>query len=289
MATIVKLVQGSPEWHAHRLAHRNASETPAVLGLSPYTTPFQLWQQRAGRVTVETTAAMAHGTATEPEARAMYETLTGQVMQPLVLVDGEYSASLDGITLDGDLILEIKCPKSKSSALLQEARAGRVPEHVYWQLQHQLMVSGARLGHLYVFDGKTGILLEQPAEPQAWEAIRHGWDAFMEHVRSDTPPPLSDGDTVVRTDHEWETAAREYVALKNAAEAVAGELEAAKQRLVALTTHSSEQGFGVTVSRYLKAGSVDYKRVPELAGVDLERYRGAAREEVRITLATRPR
>ncbi|GAA4414667.1 lambda-exonuclease family protein [Quisquiliibacterium transsilvanicum] len=284
MATIVKLLQGSPEWHAHRLAHRNASETPAVLGLSPYTTPLQLWQQRTGRVTVETTAAMAHGTATEPEARAMYETLTGNVMQPLVLVDGEYSASLDGITLDGDVIVEIKCPKSKTSSLLQEARAGRVPVHVYWQMQHQLLVSGARLAHLYVFDGKTGILIEQAAEPDCWETIRQGWEAFMAHVRDDTPPPLSERDVVLRTDPEWETAAREYMALKSAAEAVAGELEAAKQRLVALTTHTSEQGFGVTVSRYLKTGSVDYKKVPELAGVDLERYRGAARQEVRVTV-----
>ena len=37
MSTIVKLVQGSPEWHEHRLHHRNASETPAVLGVSPWT------------------------------------------------------------------------------------------------------------------------------------------------------------------------------------------------------------------------------------------------------------
>jgi hypothetical protein len=31
-------------------------------------------------------------------------------MQPLVMVDGDYSASLDGITLAGDTIVEIKCP-----------------------------------------------------------------------------------------------------------------------------------------------------------------------------------
>ena len=30
-------------------------------------------------------------------------------------------------------------------------------------------------------------------------------------------------------------------------------------------------------------GSVDYKKVVELKGVDLERYRGKAREEVRVT------
>jgi hypothetical protein len=30
-------------------------------------------------------------------------------MQPLVLVDGEYSASLDGLTLGSERIVEIKC------------------------------------------------------------------------------------------------------------------------------------------------------------------------------------
>lgn len=284
-ATIVKLAQGSAEWHLHRMAHRNASETPAVLGLSLWTTPYQLWLQRTGRGTVEVTAAMAHGTQLEPQARAAYEALTGHVMQPLVLVDGEYSASLDGITLDGDLILEIKCPKSKDAKLLQEARAGRVPVHVFWQLQHQLLVSGADLAHLFVYDGKDGILIEQKPEPEVWATITEGWDRFTEYVAADRPPPFTERDTVVREDPEWETAAREFVALKAAADTVAEQLDAAKQRLVALTSHTSEQGFGVTVSRYLKTGNVDYKRVPQLIGVDLDQYRGPAREEIRVTVA----
>jgi hypothetical protein len=44
---------------------------------------------------------MLHGTQLEPAARAAYEHLTGLIMRPLVLVDGEYSASLDGMTLVG--------------------------------------------------------------------------------------------------------------------------------------------------------------------------------------------
>ena len=48
MSTIVKLVQGSAEWHEHRRNHRNASETPAVLGVSPWMTPYQLWQIKLG-------------------------------------------------------------------------------------------------------------------------------------------------------------------------------------------------------------------------------------------------
>ena len=41
---IVRMLQGSPEWHEHRRRHRNASETPVLLGLSPWQTPYQLWQ-----------------------------------------------------------------------------------------------------------------------------------------------------------------------------------------------------------------------------------------------------
>ena len=33
MNAILKLVQGTQEWHDHRTKSRNASETPAVLGV----------------------------------------------------------------------------------------------------------------------------------------------------------------------------------------------------------------------------------------------------------------
>ena len=124
-ATIVRLVQGSPEWHDHRRRHRNASETPAVLGVSPWVTPYQLWLQRTGRAEPHVTPAMLRGTQLEPAAREAYEALTGNAMQPSVLADREYSASLDGITLDGGLILEIKCPvKGRDSELWKPAQGG---------------------------------------------------------------------------------------------------------------------------------------------------------------------
>jgi putative phage-type endonuclease len=280
---VVKLVQGSPEWHEHRKSHRNASETAAVLGLSPWLTPYQLWEIKTGRrPQPEVTAAMAHGTKLEPLAREAYEQLTGHVMEPVVLVKGEYSASLDGITLDGQLVLEVKCPKSKDSRLLAEAKAAHVPVDVYWQIQTQLLVSGARLAHLYVFEGTTGILLEQKPEPEAWATLRREWDRFMELVRLDQPPPLTEGDTLIRTDAEWLAAAEAYLETKLFADQSRKALEEAKERLVALTTHSNETGGGVTVTRYWRKGSIDYSRVIELASIDLERYRGAPKEEVRV-------
>ena len=54
--------------------------------------------------------------------------------------------------------------------------------------------------------------------------------------------------------------------------------------LVALAEHPSEAGIGVAVTRFWKAGSEDYKRIPELAGVDLDSYRQRGRFETRVTV-----
>lgn len=285
MRTIVKLVQGSPEWHAHRAQHRNASETGIVMGDSPWQTPYQLWEQRTGRRQSSVNAAMARGTALEPEARAAYEALTGHVMQPLVLVEGDYSASLDGLTFDGELLVEIKCPvKGKASILWQQVASGEVPAHYAWQMEHQFMVSKASKGHLYVFDGQEGLLLEVSPCPERWPAIQKAWDAFMHYIETDTPPQLMERDKVVRDDPAWQAAAEQYLALKAQADSLAEQLDEAKASLIALASHPSESGFGVSVTRYWKQGSVDYKRVPELQGLDLEPYRKKGGFETRVTV-----
>jgi putative phage-type endonuclease len=70
MSAILKLVQGTAEWHEHRAQSRNASETPAVLGVSPWQTPYGLWLLRTGRKVQKVTPAMQHGSELEPAARS---------------------------------------------------------------------------------------------------------------------------------------------------------------------------------------------------------------------------
>ncbi len=103
-------------------------------------------------------------------------------------------------------------------------------------------------------------------------------------IRTDTPPPLMERDKVVRTDGEWQAAAENYSRLKAEAESLADQVDAAKEALVGLAKHPSEAGFGVSVTRFWKTGSVDYKRVPELTGIDLNLYRQKGRFETRVTV-----
>ena len=285
MSAVLKLVQGSPEWHAYRQTMRNASESPAVLGISPWMTPYQLWLVKTGRSTQATNEAMIHGTHLEPEARAAYETHTGNLMQPLVLNDGPYSASLDGINLAGDLIVEIKCPfRGKSSPLWRDANEGRVPGHYNAQVQHQLMVAGAGSAHFWVYAAGEGMLITVKRDEEVMSLICEAWDDFQQYLDTDSPPPLTDADSAQRSDAAWASAAQEYLAAKAQADAADTALDGARKTLVGLLRHPRESGEGVNVVKLWKVGSVDYKKVPELKGVNLDRYRGQGREEIRVTV-----
>ena len=147
------------------------------------------------------------------------------------------------------------------------------------------MVSGAAKAHLWVFAGGDGLMLEAVPQPERWEALRGAWEAFMRCVSSDTPPPLTERDKRAREDEVWRTAAQAYIEAKRTADEAGARLEEAKAALVGLASHPSESGCGATVTRFWKRGAVDYKKVPELKGVDLELYRGTTREEVRVAVA----
>ncbi|MBP6195402.1 MAG: hypothetical protein KBF58_12290 [Methyloversatilis sp.] len=46
-----------------------------------------------------------------------------------------------------------------------------------------------------------------------------------------------------------------------------------------------EVGAGASVAKLWTAGNIDHNGIPELRGVNLNRYRGTGREESRITVA----
>ena len=145
------------------------------------------------------------------------------------------------------------------------------------------MVSGAELAHLFVWTEGEAILLEHAPDPDSFTILRDSWDMFWRHVAADTPPPLTDADTVVRTDEAWVEAAQQYIALSAQADEVGDQLVAAKKRLLALAKHTSERGAGVAVSTYWKAGNVDYRKLVQALQIDVELYRGPARQETRIS------
>ncbi len=175
--TEIELVQGSQEWLDFRRTKRMASETPAIMGLSPWQKPKDILKAKRGE-DAKANYAMRRGQELEPVARDVYQGIVG-LLRPAVFVSGDYGASLDGIDLFNELIVEIKCPmKGKASDLWKQAENGEIPSHYAMQMQHQMMVTGIPVAHLWVFDGKEGIAVQLNADEQKFVDIRSAWDIF---------------------------------------------------------------------------------------------------------------
>lgn len=153
------LTQGSPEWHAYRAQHFNASDAPAMMGCSPYKTRNQLLKERATGLTEEVDAATQRrfddGHRYEALARPLAEAVIGDDLFPVTGSEGKYSASFDGLTMDGSTAWEHKSLNEELRAILvamarmdwnNDAEPGRtLPLHYRVQMEQQCMISGAEL------------------------------------------------------------------------------------------------------------------------------------------------
>ena len=138
----VDLDQGSDEWLAWRTQGIGASEAAAIMGENPWKSRRSLLAEKTGVSRPWSgNAAMAFGTATEPEARARYVATLGVAVEPACVQSHGREwlrASLDGLSVDGLRVVEIKCGKSVYAAT---ARTGRPPRYYVGQLQHILAVT----------------------------------------------------------------------------------------------------------------------------------------------------
>src|SRR5690606_29601149 len=275
-------IQGTDEWKEWRRSRGGASEVAALMGCSPWfpRTPYELWLVKTGRAEVPENDAMRYGSQHEAAARAAAEVAYGAAFEPQTVEKGRISASLDGITFDGETILEIKVPSSgiKSETWKAVDAEKRVPDHYWWQVQQQLYCSGALKAIFAVFV-PTRVHTPEFAhtfvhvlpDAQAHEAIKAAWAQFFEHLDADTPPPLTERDVREREDAEWAAAAQAWREAKQRLDEASKAEKAARETLIKLAGEQSSWGAGVKATRYFVAGNIDYKRAAEDAGVDLSR------------------
>ena len=146
------------------------------------------------------------------------------------------------------------------------------------------MVAKADIADVFIFDGSEGVVFPVAPDETSWPRIHEAWDEFARYVSEAQAPPLTDRDVRIRDDPDWLEAAARYLALRTAYDELSAKVEEAKAQLAGLARHAKEQGGSVSVTRLWKRGNIDYKRVPQLVGVDLEPFRGEARAEVRVTI-----
>ena len=151
MRQVLRLEQGSPEWHAHRNTPGivNGSEIYAKMGIPGYTTRAKLLQRDATGITEEVDTHLQRrfdkGHRQEALARPLAEDIIGDDLSALVMTDTIegllFSVSLDGITQGYDITFEHKSLNQELAAALD---AGIIPDQYHPQCEAGLMVAGAK-------------------------------------------------------------------------------------------------------------------------------------------------
>lgn len=140
---VVDLQQGTREWLEWRHNGIGASDASTIMGENRFSSAAALLREKRGPVRDSfENEAMALGKRLEPEARKRYIAKTGKDVRPVCLQSTRYHwlrASLDGLTVNHDAVVEIKCGRS---AYWSTAKSRSVPDYYYGQMQHIMAVTG---------------------------------------------------------------------------------------------------------------------------------------------------
>lgn len=221
---------GTPAWHAWRRTVLGASEIAAVVGLSPHATALDVFNEKMGITTRETSPAMRQGLAFEATIATMLQedhpdwVLEGDGRTTFVLHgDPLFVASPDRFVMDEPRRsgLEIH----RAVALLQikgtaayiedwgEPGTDQVPKGHLCQVTQEMAVVGVPVCHVARFVwGKPIAAYRVAFDPELWAMLREDGARFMrDHVLTGKPPAM-DG-----TDAGWAYLAARY---KKAGEAL---------------------------------------------------------------------
>lgn len=180
------LIQGSIEWHQLRQSvDGTASEAPAMMGASKYQKRDELLKAKTTAVVQEISGAQQalfdRGHAAEASIRPHVEQMIGEELYPVtgsIEIDGLHLlASFDGIDMMEQICFEHKL---WAEGLAESVRNKDLDPHYYWQLEQQLLVSGAEKVIFVVSDGTPEKMVWMEYFPVAGrrEQLIAGWKQF---------------------------------------------------------------------------------------------------------------
>lgn len=273
------------------------SDAAAVLGLSPFRTPLDVWMEKTGRRKPFTENRFTRlGNLLEPIVADIYAEETGfRVRDPAMTLThhqfGVISGTPDRIATDSDnvsRVVEVKTAWTpRSIAAWGEPGTSDVPAHYNVQGVIYMALTGLDLCDFAVFAGgdvkRYTIHRDRVAETQLLETLASWWEA---HVVRDIPPDVTGGDLdLLKT--RWAsssgvmltaTPSVEEIAAKYAAvtarlaeaEAEADALKATLQSVIADADGIEGETFRATWKFAKASARTDWEAVARAAGASRE-------------------
>ncbi|RDZ27468.1 YqaJ viral recombinase family protein [Lysobacter silvisoli] len=294
------------QWLEVRKGGIGSSDAAAAVGLSPYTSPLELWTQKTGRAAANTDVAddldspMYWGTLLEPYVAAAYMRKTGRKVRKLNAVLQHPTFPFMLANIDREIvgspdvqILECKTAGEFGSRLWRDG----VPEYVQLQVQHQLAVTGKAAADVAVLLCGQQLEIHRIERDEDVIARLIVLEArFWEHVESDTPPPADGSESADRAlrqlypgggatldfseDRRLSGVFTELVTLRRELDAKGGHAELLKQTL--------QQAMGDAARAVFASGEVTFRRSKDGTRLDTQRLTADHAELVAAYTVAKP-
>ncbi|MFQ7319259.1 MAG: lambda-exonuclease family protein [Massilimicrobiota timonensis] len=208
----VDYVKDVDQWHELRGKGIGGSDAGIVMNVSQYRTPYELWEEKIGKVKREfvTNEAIEKGNALEPIMFNLFKTLYSSKYnvidtKDISLSSKQYSflrANLDGALIEKSTnkkgILEIKSSTIQNSGMLKKWNNDDLPITYYFQCLHYLYVTGFDFVIVYAI---LDIPWANKQETRIVEMYKEDLEAdieilikterwFWDKVKTKTPPPF---------------------------------------------------------------------------------------------------
>lgn len=276
--------QNSKEWLEMRKKYIGASDAPIIMQVCKWKvpdgrlkTPYLLWQEKTGIADFSMdSAATRYGKEMEEPARQAYEQLVDHIVSPDIVFHPEHKfmmASLDGLSLDKTRAVEIKNAGKDDH---ETALNGRVPDHYYPQVQHQVEIlfriyNITQIDYFSYHKGE-GIIVTVDRDEEYIARMLEKEIEFWRCVQDLDEPELTDADFVER-DNAWQECASRLWEVKQEKRALQTEEKALEAMLKDYSEGVNSRAGGYRYTKSTIPGRVDYKAIPELLNMNLDGYR----------------
>ena len=256
----ISFVERSDEWAQWRSQGIGASDAPVVMGVSPFKTINQLWKEKVLGAKQQDNWHMARGRALEPLALDFFMSETGYLVESQKCYEHPernwMRATMDGINEKEKVLVEIK-----SCRFLHE----EVPVHYYPQLQHQMEVVGYDSMYYVSYDGRNGKILHVKKNEEYIADLVKKEEEFWEKIKA--------GAKDMSDDENWVYIKERMTAVDEQMKELKEEESFLRSQAILFADGVPASGNGLYLTLNSRKGNVEYSKVPELEGVDLETYR----------------
>ena len=208
-----KILKSREDWLEERKGRIGGSEASCIVGMNPYQTNVELWEEKTGRrkrQDVSDSPFVRYGSEAENHLRALFELdyprYKVDYVENNLWVNDKYPfahASLDGWLHDEDTgrngILEIKTTSILQS-MQREKWNHRIPDNYFVQVLHYLMVTEFDFAILkaqlkYDYDGDVFLTtkhyyIDRREVEEDIEYLKKAERNFYECVKNGNQPPL---------------------------------------------------------------------------------------------------